>query len=47
VGQDRETIDPAEVCGPIAPVVAPFDSAKAMADAPPRMSPAPAAAPKN
>lgn len=44
VGQDKEAIDPADMCGPIAPVVAPFDSAKAMADAPPRISP-PATAP--
>ena len=44
VGQDKEAIDPADMCGPIAPVVAPFDAAKAMADAPPRISP-PATAP--
>jgi adhesin transport system outer membrane protein len=46
VGQDREGIDPAEMCGPLAPVVVPFDSAKAMSDAPPRISPPPAAAPR-
>ncbi len=36
LGQDRTTIDPAEVCGPIAPVVTPFDKEKAVADAPKR-----------
>ncbi len=46
MGQDKETIDPAEMCGPIAPVVVRFDSAKAMSDAPPRINPPPAAAPR-
>ena len=36
IGQDREIIDPAEVCGPIAPVVTAFDKEKAMTDAPKR-----------